>query len=558
MTTRQDIEQAALDYSTYSQGNMLSTASGHFIYSQTAHTDLNGSVWDTPVEGTQDFHGDEDFHFTYGQITPRGQDQNEALDDMTSKWITTEQAMPAPEPMRRISSQSSSRSSTKHRTMKASSHKSRPRILSTVSHGQHMPDFDLTGNPSVDGYLLQDDAQSVASSTMYYPLSMSVGLPMDGLPTDGISYSPSLLASGLAHQHIDPVHMQLKFDPSVAGNSPSASWGSLSPESRISSPGVPEDTWSTSVPMGSSPTHTNDSSPVMDGTSPSLDRQMGMMTTDDLNGHILADDMFALPPSFTRRSSGEGESSARDHPLYKNAFPKPDGLFHCPWEGQTSCNHKPEKLKCNYDKFVDSHLKPYRCKAEACENARFSSTACLLRHEREAHAMHGHGDKPYLCTYEGCERAIPGNGFPRQWNLRDHMRRVHNDNGNSLTAHTGPSQTTHTSSAQSAKGRKRKSKDSPDSSSSSRKQASKSAQAAEAAAAAKAAEQPLIDEWYQHQKALQTYLQAYNTPDAFDHVHTLGDATDHMEAMGKISKKLLQTKKTARDTYRRSYGHHTG
>ncbi|KAI1153346.1 hypothetical protein F4825DRAFT_265509 [Nemania diffusa] len=476
---------------------------------------------------------------------------------MTSKWIASDQVMSAPEPMRRIGSQSSSRSS-KIRTIKASSHKGRPRILSTVSHGQHMSDFDLTGNPSMDGYLLQDDAQSVASSTMYYPLSMSVGLPMDGLPTDGIAYSPSLLASGLAHQHIDPAHMQLKFDPSIAGNSPSASWGSLSPESRISSPGVPEDTWSSSVPMDSSPTHTNDSSPVMDGTSPSLDRQMGMMTTEDINGHILSDDMFALPPSFTRRPSGDGESSARDHPLYKNAYPKPDGLFHCPWEGQASCNHKPEKLKCNYDKFVDSHLKPYRCKAEACENARFSSTACLLRHEREAHAMHGHGDKPYLCTYEGCERAISGNGFPRQWNLRDHMRRVHNDNGNSLTTHTGPSQTTHGSSAHSAKGRKRKNKDSVDSSSSSRKQASKSAQAAEAAAAAKAAEQPLIDEWYQHQKALQNYLQAYSSPDAIDQVQGIDDAKNNMEAMAKISKKLHHTKKSVRETYhRRSYAHHS-
>ena len=43
--------------------------------------------------------------------------------------------------------------------------------------------------------------------------------------------------------------------------------------------------------------------------------------------------------------------------------------------------------------------------------------------------MHGHGDKPYLCTYEGCERSAAGNGFPRHWNLRDHMRRVHNDSG---------------------------------------------------------------------------------------------------------------------------------
>ncbi|KAI1433408.1 hypothetical protein GGR50DRAFT_506036 [Xylaria sp. CBS 124048] len=482
-------------------------------------------------------------------MTPRGQDQNEALDDMTSKWIAT------PEPMRRISSQGSSRSS-KNRTIKAPSHKSRPRILSTVSQGPHASDFDITSNPSLDRYLLQDDAHSVTSPAMYYPLSMDVGLLVDGLPTDGISYSPSMLASGLAHQHIDPAQMQLKFEPSVAGNSPSASWGSLSPESRLSSPGIPEDTWS-SVPMGTSPTHTNDSSPVMDGTSPSLDRQMGMMTTDDSNGHILADDMFALPPSFTRRSSGDGESSARDHPLYKTAAPKTDGLFHCPWEGTSSCNHKPEKLKCNYDKFVDSHLKPYRCKAEACENARFSSTACLLRHEREAHAMHGHGDKPYLCTYEGCERAMSGNGFPRQWNLRDHMRRVHNDNSNSVGTQTSPSQTSLGSTTHSTKSRKRKNKDSMESISTTRKQASK-AQAAEAAAAARAAEQPLIDEWYQHQKALKTYLQSYSSPDAFDYVQKLPDATGHMEAMGKISKKLHQTKKSARETYRRSYGHHSG
>lgn len=199
-------------------------------------------------------------------MTPRGQDRSEALDDMTSKWIASEQALPTSEPMRRMNSQSSSRSSKK--IIKATSHKTRPRILSTVSHGQHMPDFDLTGTPSVDGYLLQDDAQSVASSTMYYPMSLNVGLPMDGLPTDGISYSPSLLASGLAHQHINPAQMQLKFDPSVAGNSPSASWSPLSPESRISSPEVPEDTWSASGHPGSSPTHTNGSSPVMGGTSP--------------------------------------------------------------------------------------------------------------------------------------------------------------------------------------------------------------------------------------------------------------------------------------------------
>ena len=55
----------------------------------------------------------------------------------------------------------------------------------------------------------------------------------------------------------------------------------------------------------------------------------------------------------------------------------------------------------------------------------FSSTACLLRHEREAHSMHGHGNKPHLCHFPDCERAAEDNGFPRRWNLFDHMKRVH-------------------------------------------------------------------------------------------------------------------------------------
>lgn len=55
----------------------------------------------------------------------------------------------------------------------------------------------------------------------------------------------------------------------------------------------------------------------------------------------------------------------------------------------------------------------------------FSSNACLFRHEREAHGFHGHGDNPHLCLFEGCDRSVPGYGFPRRWNLFDHMRRVH-------------------------------------------------------------------------------------------------------------------------------------
>ncbi|KAM0493931.1 hypothetical protein ACHAP8_008955 [Fusarium lateritium] len=81
----------------------------------------------------------------------------------------------------------------------------------------------------------------------------------------------------------------------------------------------------------------------------------------------------------------ESDGNERDHELYKKAAPFEDGLYHCPWEGQLSCNHQPVKLLYEYHKFIDYHLKPYRCKADSCEDVRFTSTASLLRHERKAH-----------------------------------------------------------------------------------------------------------------------------------------------------------------------------
>lgn len=40
--------------------------------------------------------------------------------------------------------------------------------------------------------------------------------------------------------------------------------------------------------------------------------------------------------------------------------------------------------------------------------------------------MHGVGEWLYLCPAQGCSRGVPGQGFPRHWNLVDHMKRVHN------------------------------------------------------------------------------------------------------------------------------------
>lgn len=45
----------------------------------------------------------------------------------------------------------------------------------------------------------------------------------------------------------------------------------------------------------------------------------------------------------------EAESKhARDHPMYQTILGE-DELYHCPFEGEHQCNHKPTKLKCNYE-----------------------------------------------------------------------------------------------------------------------------------------------------------------------------------------------------------------
>ncbi|KAL4966022.1 putative C2H2 finger domain protein [Aspergillus stella-maris] len=133
-------------------------------------------------------------------------------------------------------------------------------------------------------------------------------------------------------------------------------------------------------------------------------------------------------PLRPRSKDGIEARNPRDHPYYSLPTQR-DGKYHCPFaaNGDKPCNHPPTTQKCAYHKYLDSHLKPYRCRVPTCMDAQlhFSSNACLFRHEREAHGLHGHGDNPHLCLFDGCDRSVPGYGFPRRWNLFDHMRRVH-------------------------------------------------------------------------------------------------------------------------------------
>jgi len=70
--------------------------------------------------------------------------------------------------------------------------------------------------------------------------------------------------------------------------------------------------------------------------------------------------------------------------------------------------------------------------------------------------MHGHGDRPHLCYYEGCERGVSGNGFPRRYNLFDHMKRVHDHKEEPESATGSPDLGSTSQSQRRIIGRKRK------------------------------------------------------------------------------------------------------
>ncbi|KAJ8066407.1 hypothetical protein OCU04_005469 [Sclerotinia nivalis] len=348
-----------------------------------------------------------------------------------------------------------------------------------------------------------------------------------GLPTSMTAASSSI--SSYVHSAQDSVF----FNSPIMG-SPDM-WDAALLES--AKPHTPEadESWTLPPQMMSSINSPPDYSPT-EGRSPrTMRKPMGPRASkvaSDTNarrvpGTEMPEESFKL----MGRSSLDADNSARDHHLYHNVTTKSDGLYHCPWEGTSSCQHKPEKLKCNYDKFVDSHLKPYRCKIAACADNKFSSTACLLRHEREAHAMHGHGDKPFLCKYDGCERGVTGNGFPRRWNLYDHMKRVHSDPCTSRSAGGSPPPT-----EKPATGSKKRKQDAITEPSTSDKEAVKRVKTPPVVN-----QQPsLIEIYHQSEQRLQEAVKQLHDPKSANGMTNLRNASDCIKMMAQTLQKINQ------------------
>ncbi|CAK7268465.1 hypothetical protein SEPCBS119000_003072 [Sporothrix epigloea] len=546
--------------SPFSSPNIL------FLGTQPGPGTIHGGQWEAVTEGTQTLADYADHkHFEqdaedYGSQPARKQ----------PKWTMPSSLTTESVPMRRSESRSS-RCSFKMQPSKSSS---RPRIQTSLSApafapaspAATVPFYSMAGTqyPYYSSNGIMDTPTSGVSPDQYLAMCGQVlGAAAYG-PTEIVSYNADLAMGHQMHaqQHVDPACTQMTMDgydhfnsmdslnavntinnmngiyePSVAALSPQ-SWGSTS--SRRSSPDHGEDTWS--LPVIASPTESSDS-PV----------------SSPFAIEAASSSKIASTAIGTQRNSVSESDSARDHPLYKTAACQPDGFYHCPWEGDEGCNHKPEKLKCNYDKFVDSHLKPYRCKNSACENARFSSTACLLRHEREAHAMHGHGDKPYLCPHAGCDRAIPGFGFPRQWNLKDHMRRVHHDDGKQLermvataaaSAAAAETLTVAASSSQAvSKNRKRKKESAPAASAAVKSRTSsidaEARRQAEALAALEAAREAAIEkkrsQFCRHKDALTSVIMEFTQPDDPAILAQLQAAQEHLDALSRISSDMIMS-----------------
>ncbi|KAG6206018.1 hypothetical protein E4U35_002080 [Claviceps purpurea] len=110
-----------------------------------------------------------------------------------------------------------------------------------------------------------------------------------------------------------------------------------------------------------------------------------------------------------------------------------DGKFHCPLE---DCKEDVRTFsrKCEWNKHMDKHERPYRCPAAGCENLPgFTYSGGLLRHEREVHGKHGGPKNTVNCPHPNCKRHT-GKGFSRQENLNEHLRRVHtNSEGGGIT-----------------------------------------------------------------------------------------------------------------------------
>ena len=361
---------------------------------------IHGSQWDGAVEGSQNFteyssQGDiaQDSEFAYKMEPQTAQQQTPTQLPKWNGGLATPESIGSVA-MRRSLSRSSA-GSFHSRSMRPASHKARPRIHTalssqsvlsahTVPSSYGLATYTDGSAASLQGYFSAGAASHISPAQQYlagYPHSLG-GPSMQSSMQSALVYGmPASLGAPYPQQyqtqHIDPIctQMGLDFDTSAAPSVCSQAWNSAT-NSRHSSPdAADEDIWQM-PPMASSPaeSHGSGSSSYLPHMESDQASNVSSSTSDSdsgsshgrrlshahsQDGHL--DEDFTLSPATTalqqKRSNSESSDSARDHYLYKNAACSDDGLYHCPWEGKSQCNHKPEKLKCNYEYVCDFFVK---------------------------------------------------------------------------------------------------------------------------------------------------------------------------------------------------------
>lgn len=87
---------------------------------------------------------------------------------------------------------------------------------------------------------------------------------------------------------------------------------------------------------------------------------------------------------------------------------------------------------------MDKHDRPYKCMEPGCDKIQgFTYSGGLLRHQREVHKKNATAKQPLMCPYADCNRST-GNGFTRQENLKEHLRRRHMHTETAIAAELPP------------------------------------------------------------------------------------------------------------------------
>ena len=157
--------------------------------------------------------------------------------------------------------------------------------------------------------------------------------------------------------------------------------------------------------------------------------------------------------------------------------------------------------------------------------------------------MHGHGDKPFLCEYEGCDRGLTGNGFPRHWNLMDHMKRVHNDPGKPRSNTGSPP-----ASGPAPKGKKRKAGDSPEAPSEKSQKRTLTPPAV-----SRQPQEPTLDERFVEQrKLLLETVAKLQDPRNADNMSLLRNASNSIKVMAQTTQRINTTPAMGRTSSQQS------